>query len=76
MSKIAALFLVLIVGLISLDQYRSREESARYLAELDAFTLETRGNPFLKDFGIENPFFRFPGVESDNPFNGLGSVTK
>ena len=73
---IAAIFLVLIVGLVSSVQYRSREESKRYLAELDAFTMETRGNPFLKDFGTENPFFGFAGIESDNPFNGLGSVRK
>jgi anti-sigma factor RsiW len=73
---VAGLFLVLIVGLISLNQYLTSGETERYLAELDAFTLETRGNPFLKDFGTENPFFGFAGVESNNPFDGLGSITK
>ena len=66
----------MVIGLVSLDQYRGHNEDARYLAELDAFTLEARGNPFMEDFSTENPFFGFARVESNNPFNGLGSVTK
>jgi hypothetical protein len=45
------------------------------LIQLDSYTLEVSGNPFLTQSDEQNPFFSLGQQEPGNPFE-LGGVTK
>ena len=62
---------MLLISLATLIQLRGpSDKDLQLLAEMDAFTITTKGNPFLDRAILEddNPFFRFESG-SDNPFN-------
>jgi hypothetical protein len=65
----AAVLFCLLVGLFMVQK---PVDDSRYLAELEAFTIEVKGNPFQEKMGTENPFFQLSHSGSDNPFEGLG----
>jgi len=68
----AALVVILMFGLLIFDKPDSVGEEARYLAELEAFSIEVKGNPFLADVQTENPFMKLGKFGSGNPFQQLG----
>jgi len=68
----AGAVLVLMVGLFIFDTPSTGGDDERYLAELEAFSIEVKGNPFLRDVQAENPFFKLGQYESGNPFERLG----
>lgn len=71
----AALFVVLVLGVFLFFPSGERDvESAKLLAELEAYSLEVRGNPFLVERRPDqNPFFTFEQPLMENPFGGSGS---
>ena len=68
----AAFVFFLAVSLYLSDSPDSVEDEMRYLAELDAFQIEVKGNPFLQDIQAENPFMKLGQYETGNPFKRLG----
>lgn len=44
----------------------------RWLAELDSFSIQASGNPFMAPIENENPFFEFARNPQGNPFKGGG----
>jgi anti-sigma factor RsiW len=68
----AALVLVLMMGLFLSDFPGTVGEEERYLAELDAYNIEVRGNPFLAEVGTENPFMNLGQFGTETPFERLG----
>ncbi len=44
----------------------------RWLAELDSFSIQASGNPFMAPIDDENPFFDFARNPRGNPFKGGG----
>jgi len=62
---------MLLISLAALVQLRKPSvEDRQLLAEMDTYTMDVQGNPFLKKASIEidNPFFRYE-TGSANPFN-------
>jgi len=68
---VAAAF-ILMLGLLVFDTSAPGREQERLLAELEAFSIETEGNPFLTEVRAENPFFKLSRFEPGNPFDRLG----
>ena len=66
---LAAAVVCVLVGLVLLQK---PEDNSKYLAELEAYTIEVQGNPFQERMGTENPFLQLSHFESGNPFEGLG----
>ena len=62
---------MLLIALVALVQLRGPSvENRQLLAEMDAYTIQAEGNPFLARTSLEsdNPFFRYK-AGSVNPFN-------
>ena len=53
----AALLLFGLASLFALQMYEDFSTHPEYLAELDSFTVDIQGNPFLEDMKTENPFW-------------------
>ncbi len=68
----ASLVLLLAVFLFIFVTPNRGDEEERMLAELEAFSLEVEGNPFLRDVQADNPFFQFSQDNSGNPFERVG----
>jgi len=68
-----ALFvLVLMVGFFLLNTPGTGSDDQRYLAELESFSIEVEGNPFLSEISAENPFLKLGPFDVENPFERLG----
>jgi anti-sigma factor RsiW len=73
---VAAAIVLFFLVITALDVRESSAEEERYLAELDSFTLEVEGNPFLPTIESGNPFFTYEDSSADNPFGRGRSIQR
>jgi len=68
---LGAALILLFTGLVSVETRSIDPAQAEILAHLDAFDLDTGGNPFDTVGDQRNPFFSMEAAESGNPFAGI-----
>ena len=72
---IGASLLLLVTGVVAIRTRSPQSIDPESLTQLDSYTMEVSGNPFLIQSGEQNPFFGLSQQEPGNPFE-LGGVTQ
>ncbi len=72
---LGASLLLLVTGVVAIQTRSPQSIDPDSLMQLDSYTMEVSGNPFLRQSGEQNPFFGLSQQEPGNPFE-LGGVTQ
>ncbi|MDA2933893.1 zf-HC2 domain-containing protein [Acidobacteria bacterium AH-259-D05] len=66
---VAGLAILILFSLALLSIFTTPQGDLQLLAELESYSLEVEGNPFLSQMRLKDPFFEFDGKAEGNPFN-------
>ena len=70
----AACVVLILFGLTLLTTLTPSQDDQLLLAELESYTLEVEGNPFLSQMKLTDPFFELTGPAEENPFDKWRSI--
>ena len=71
---LAGVVVLILVAASVLSLFTTRQEERLLLAELESYTLEVEGNPFLSQIGLKDPLFDLNGQLGENPFDKWRSI--
>lgn len=72
---VGASLLLIVTGVVAIRTRAPESLDPDGLIQLDSYTMEVSGNPFLTQSDEQNPFFGLGQQEPGNPFE-IGGVTK
>jgi predicted anti-sigma-YlaC factor YlaD len=71
---LAACVILVLFGVALLTTLTPSQDDQLLLAELESYTLEVEGNPFLSQMELTDPFLSLPAQAEENPFDKWRSI--